>query len=175
MKCYSSLSDPLSEMAFSLCKPNGSACNYSSAGAQQEKGKRFRSLQSLLSRLETYFLRLWNSGASFQCSLAAVAWNPVYLEARTHPPSTPEVNLGLRRSLWNCPECSRKYIGFVTVTTIFWAKVLCNMAAEDACFRMRSTLGVVLIRSPVFHICVPEGSRNGFGMRPYLLVQEKFV
>ena len=61
------------------------------------------------------------------------------------------------------------------VTTIFWAKVLCSLAAEDACFRMRITLGVVLIRSLVFHVCVPEGSRNGFGMRPYMLVQEKFV
>ena len=38
------------------------------------------------------------------------------------------------------------------------------MAVEDACFRMRITLGVVLIRSLVFHVCVPECSRNGFGM-----------
>ena len=61
------------------------------------------------------------------------------------------------------------------VTTIFWARVLCSLAAEDACFRMRITLGVVLIRSLVSHVCVPECSWNGFGMRPYLLVQEKFV
>ena len=33
------------------------------------------------------------------------------------------------------------------VTCNFWARVLCNLAAEDACFRMRITLGVVLIRS----------------------------
>ena len=33
------------------------------------------------------------------------------------------------------------------VTTVFWARVLCSLAAEDACFRMRITLGVVLIRS----------------------------
>ena len=57
----------------------------------------------------------------------------------------------------------------------FCARVLCNLAAEDACFSMRITLGVFLIRSLVFHICVPECSRNGSGMRPYLLVQEKFV
>ena len=63
----------------------------------------------------------------------------------------------------------------VIVTTIFWARVLCSLAAQDACFRIRITLGVVLIRSLVFHVCVPECSRNGFGMRPYLLVQEKFV
>ena len=52
-----------------------------------------------------------------------------------------------------------------TVTTIFWAKVLCSLAAEDACFRMRVILGVVFIRSLVFHLCVPECSRNGSGMR----------
>ena len=44
----------------------------------------------------------------------------------------------------------------VPVTWSFWARVLCNLAAEDACFRMRITLGVVLIRSLVFHIFVPE-------------------
>ena len=64
---------------------------------------------------------------------------------------------------------------FVAVTTVFWARVLCSLAAEDACFKMRITLGVVFIRSLVFHVCVPECSRNGSGMRPYLLVQEKFV
>ena len=55
------------------------------------------------------------------------------------------------------------------VTTIFWARVLCSLATEDACFRMRITLGVVLIRSLVFHVCVPECSQNGSGMRLYLL------
>ena len=63
----------------------------------------------------------------------------------------------------------------MTVTTNLWAKVLYSLATEDACFRMSITLGVVLIRSQVFYVSVPEGSRNGFGMRPYLLVQEKFV
>ena len=38
----------------------------------------------------------------------------------------------------------------ILVTTIFWARILCSLAAEDACFRMRVTLGVVLIRSLVF-------------------------
>ena len=56
-----------------------------------------------------------------------------------------------------------------------WARVLCSLAAEDACFRMWITLGVVLICSLVFHVCVPECSRNGSGVRPYLWVQEKFV
>ena len=52
------------------------------------------------------------------------------------------------------------------VVAKFWARVLCSLAAEDACFRMRITLGVVLIRSLVFHICFPECSRNGSGVRP---------
>ena len=52
-----------------------------------------------------------------------------------------------------------------------WARVLCSLAAEDACFRMRVTLGVILIRSLVSHVCVPECYQNGFAMRPYLLVQ----
>ena len=33
-----------------------------------------------------------------------------------------------------------------TVVANFWAKVLCSLAAEDACFRMRIALRVVLIR-----------------------------
>ena len=75
------------------------------------------------------------------------------------------------------PKKSKKLgvLGKKTVTTIFWARVLCSLAAEDACLRMRVTLGVVLIRSLVFHVCVPECSRNGFGMRLYLLVREKFI
>ena len=61
------------------------------------------------------------------------------------------------------------------VTTVFWARVLCSLAAEDVCFTSRITLGVVLIRSLVFHVCVPECSRNGFEMHLYLMVQKKFV
>ena len=45
-----------------------------------------------------------------------------------------------------------------SVMASFWARVLCSLAAEDACFRMRITMGVVLIRSLVFHVCVPECS-----------------
>ena len=57
----------------------------------------------------------------------------------------------------------------------FWARVLCSLAAEDACFRMKIALGVVLNRSLVFHVCLPECSRNASGVRPYLWVQKKFV
>ena len=61
------------------------------------------------------------------------------------------------------------------VVANFWARVLCSLAAEDACFRMRITLRVVLVRSLVFNVCVSECSRNGYGVRPYLWVQEEFV
>ena len=57
----------------------------------------------------------------------------------------------------------------------FWARVLCSLASEDACFRMKITLGVVLLQSLVFHVCVLDCSRNGSGKRPYLWVQEKIV
>ena len=57
----------------------------------------------------------------------------------------------------------------------FWARTLYSLPAEDACFRMRITLGVVLIRSLVFHVCVSECSGNGSGVRPYMWVQEKIV
>ena len=42
-------------------------------------------------------------------------------------------------------------------------------------FRMRIILGTILIWFLVLHVCVPECSRNGSGMRPYLWVQENFV
>ena len=71
---------------------------------------------------------------------------------------------------------SKNIAGLITVVMAdFWARVLCSLAAEDACFRIRIILGVVLIRSLVFHVCVSECSRKGFGVRPYLWVQEKFV
>ena len=42
-------------------------------------------------------------------------------------------------------------------------------------FRMRIILGTILIWFLVFHVCVPECSRNGSGVRLCLWVQEKFV
>ena len=62
---------------------------------------------------------------------------------------------------------------FPTVRTNFLARVLCSLAAEEACFRMRVTHVVVLIRSLVIHVCVSECFRNGSGVHPYLLVQKK--
>ena len=80
---------------------------------------------------------------------------------------------------WRMLWCYKKFrcssIFNTAVMTCFWARVLRSLAAEEASFRMRITLGVVLIRSLVFHVCVPECSRNGFGIRLYLLVRENFV
>ena len=59
------------------------------------------------------------------------------------------------------------------VRTNFLARVLCSLAAEEACFRKRVTHGVVLVRSLVIHVCVSECFWNGSGVHPYLLVQKK--
>ena len=47
------------------------------------------------------------------------------------------------------------------VVAIFWAKVSRRLNVEDACFRMRITLGVVLISSYVRDICVSGRLRSG--------------
>ena len=43
---------------------------------------------------------------------------------------------------------------------IFWARVSRRLVVEDACFRIRITLGVVLIRSLVWAICVKGRLRS---------------
>ena len=53
--------------------------------------------------------------------------------------------------------------GLEDVVAIFWARVSCRLVVEDACFRMRITLGVVLIRSLVSAKCVPGRIRSGSG------------
>ena len=50
------------------------------------------------------------------------------------------------------------------VVAIFWAKVLCRLVVENACFRMKITLGVVLICSLVCAICVLGRLRSGSGV-----------
>ena len=50
------------------------------------------------------------------------------------------------------------------VVAIFWPRVLRCLVLEDACFRMRITLGVVLIRSLACTQCVPGGLRSGSGV-----------
>ena len=51
-----------------------------------------------------------------------------------------------------------------SVVAIFWARVSDRLVVEDACFRMRITLGVILIRSLVRAICVPGHLRSGSGV-----------
>ena len=50
------------------------------------------------------------------------------------------------------------------VVAIFWARVLCRLVVEDARFRMRISLGVVLIRSLACTECVPGRIRSGSGV-----------
>ena len=47
---------------------------------------------------------------------------------------------------------------------IFWGRVLCQLAVEEARFRMRIILGVVVIRSLACTECVPGGLRSGSGV-----------
>ena len=50
------------------------------------------------------------------------------------------------------------------VVAIFWARVLCRLVIEEARFRMRVTLGVILIRSLVNTKHVPGCLRIGSGV-----------
>ena len=55
-------------------------------------------------------------------------------------------------------------LNFVSVVAYFFVRVLCSLAAEDAHFRVKITLGVVLIRSLVCAKCVPGPLPSGFGV-----------
>ena len=63
---------------------------------------------------------------------------------------------------------SKNVLTFAIAMAKFWARILWSLAAKDACFRMRITLGVVPVRSLVFHVCVLECSWNVSGVRQYL-------
>ena len=52
-------------------------------------------------------------------------------------------------------------------------RVLCSLTLKDARFRMKITLGVVLIRSLVRAVCVPGHLRSGSGVTPKWRVQKK--
>ena len=54
--------------------------------------------------------------------------------------------------------------GVTGVVVIFQARVLRRLVVEDACFKMRITLGVVFIRSLVRAICVSGRLRSGSGV-----------
>ena len=53
---------------------------------------------------------------------------------------------------------------FGKAVAIFWARVLRLLVAEDACFRMRITMGVVLILSLVFTKSPQGRPRSGSGV-----------
>ena len=65
-----------------------------------------------------------------------------------------------------CQTCfiSSRLYKIVAVMAFFWARVLYRLAVEDARFRMRITLGVVLIRSLAFTQCVPRRLQSGSGV-----------
>ena len=67
------------------------------------------------------------------------------------------------------------YPEHVAVVANFWARVLCCLATEDACFRMRITLGFVLISSLVCAKCVPGRLQSGSGVALNERVHEKVV
>ena len=47
---------------------------------------------------------------------------------------------------------------------IFWARILSHLIVEEARFRMRVTLGAILIRSLVYTKHVPGRLRSGSGV-----------
>ena len=51
-----------------------------------------------------------------------------------------------------------------TVVVIFWARILCLLTVEEARFRMRIILGVVIFRSLACTQCVPGALGNGSGV-----------
>ena len=61
------------------------------------------------------------------------------------------------------------------VVAIFWARVLCCLSREDAFFRMRITLGVVLICSVVCARCVLGRLRSSSGLALNYRVHERVV
>ena len=71
---------------------------------------------------------------------------------------------GIHSELQFFPKQSENFFFWVGVMATFWARVVCSLALKNACFRMRITLGVVLIRSLVCAICAPGRLRSGFGV-----------
>ena len=62
----------------------------------------------------------------------------------------------------------------ITVSSLFcvWVNWKAGLTDGGSQFRMRIILGMILIWFLVFHACVPDCSRNGSGVRPYLWVQK---
>ena len=73
------------------------------------------------------------------------------------------------------PEFDLDNIPLDTVVAIFWARVLCHLALQGAHFRVRITLGVILIRSLACAICVSGRLRSGSGVALNKRVHEKVI
>ena len=56
-----------------------------------------------------------------------------------------------------------------------WVNWMTGFKDGESHFRMRMIVGTILIWFLVLHVSVPECSRNGSGVRPYLWVQMKLV
>ena len=69
----------------------------------------------------------------------------------------------------------RSEIELVAVTAGFLARVSNRLAAENAGFRMRITLGVVLIRSLVCFKCVPGRLRSVSGVAVESWIHEEVI
>ena len=66
-------------------------------------------------------------------------------------------------------------ISFVRSLVCVWVNWMTGLTDGGFHFRMRIILGTILIWFLVFHVCLPECSRNDSGVRPYLWVQKKLV
>ena len=69
----------------------------------------------------------------------------------------------------------KRYVVCRTVVAFVWARVLCHLAVEDARFRMRVTLGVVLIRSLVRTKYVPGRHRSDSGVALKQWIHEEVI
>ena len=67
--------------------------------------------------------------------------------------------------------------GAIHVRSLIWVWIIWKTGLIDgkSHFRMRIILGMILVWFLVFHVCVPDCSRNGSRVCPYLWVQEEFV
>ena len=79
------------------------------------------------------------------------------------------VQAGHRAKRWTdfptyLSQCNGPSSSSACVMAIFWARVLCRLVVEEARFRMRDTLGVILIRSLVYTKHVPGRLRSGSGV-----------
>ena len=121
---------------------------------------------------EQYVTSSWTSVMSWQfrfCSVAPVTmsrwhrlslWSPVTMSSWHRLSLWTPVTM----SRWHRLSLSLSLNSCHHVTAFLWARALCHVTVEEARFRMRITMGVVLIRSLVCTKCAPGGLRNGSGV-----------